>query len=75
MKKKSVAAVVIRWRLQRGITAIPLSRNAESQKENLYVFDFALTGDEMRAIAKLDRSQFVLMDNEKLAYDDAFQKG
>ena len=66
-KNKSVAAVILRWLLQRGITPIPLSRNDKRIRENLNVFDFALTEDEMRAIAKLDRGQFVLMDDEKLA--------
>jgi len=67
LKKKSVATVILRWHLQRGITPIPLSRNEKRQKENLNVFDFALTEDEMRAIAKLDRGQFVLTDDETLA--------
>ena len=66
-KNKPVAAVILRWLLQRGITPIPLSRNDKRIRENLNVFDFALTEDEMRAIAKLDRGQFVIMDDEKLA--------
>ena len=66
-KNKPVAAVILRWLLQRGITPIPLSRNENRLRENLAVFDFALTEDEMRAIAKLDRGQFVIMDDEKLA--------
>ena len=55
------------WLLQRGITPCALSRNEKRIRENLNVFDFALTEDEMRAIAKLDRGQFVLTDDEKLA--------
>merc|ERR1712113_1253517 len=66
-KKKSVAQVILRWLLQRGITPIPLSRNEKRIKENIDVFDFDLTDDDMRAIAKLDRGQFVIMDDEELA--------
>jgi len=66
-KKKPVAAIIIRWLLQRDITPIALSRNEERIKENLDVFDFNLTDDEMSAIAKLDRGQFVIMDDEELA--------
>ena len=66
-KNKSVAAVILRWVLQRGITPIALSRNERRIQENLKVFDFALTEDEMRAIAKLDRGQFVILDDERLA--------
>ena len=53
--------------MQRGITPIPLSRNEKRIKSNLNVFDFSLTEEEMRAIAKLDRGQFVIMDDEQLA--------
>eukprot|EP00929_Paragymnodinium_shiwhaense_P108533 TRINITY_DN74855_c0_g1_i1.p1 TRINITY_DN74855_c0_g1~~TRINITY_DN74855_c0_g1_i1.p1 ORF type:complete len:394 (+),score=26.90 TRINITY_DN74855_c0_g1_i1:80-1261(+) len=66
-KRKSVAAVIIRWLLQRGITPIPLSRNEKRIKENINVFNFDLTDDEMRAIAALDRGKFVIMDDEELA--------
>ena len=66
-KNKSVAAVILRWLLQRGITPIPLSRNEKRIRENLNVFDFALTEEEMRSIATLERGQFVLRDDEMLA--------
>mmetsp|Transcript_95285 Transcript_95285/g.188844 ORF Transcript_95285/g.188844 Transcript_95285/m.188844 type:complete len:493 (+) Transcript_95285:77-1555(+) len=66
-KKTSVAKVILRWLLQRGITPIPLSRDEKRLKENIDVFDFDLSDDEMRTIAKLDRGQFVIMDDEKLA--------
>ena len=66
-KNKSVAAVILRWLLQRGITPCALSRNEKRIRENLNVFDFSLTEDEMRAIARLDRGEFVLMDDETLA--------
>eukprot|EP00404_Azadinium_spinosum_P033094 CAMPEP_0180577400 /NCGR_PEP_ID=MMETSP1037_2-20121125/11916_1 /TAXON_ID=632150 /ORGANISM="Azadinium spinosum, Strain 3D9" /LENGTH=202 /DNA_ID=CAMNT_0022595149 /DNA_START=16 /DNA_END=624 /DNA_ORIENTATION=+ len=66
-KNKSVAQVILRWLLQRGITPIPLSRNEKRINENIAVTDFDLTDDEMRAIAKLDRGQFVIMDDEELA--------
>lgn len=66
-KNQSVAAVILRWLLQRGITPIALSRNEERLRENLDVFGFALSEDEMRAIAKLERGEFVIMDDERLA--------
>ena len=66
-KNKSVAAVILRWLLQRGITPCALSRNEKRIRENLNVFDFSLTEDEMCAIARLDRGEFVLMDDETLA--------
>jgi diketogulonate reductase-like aldo/keto reductase len=51
---KTVAQVVLRWLLQRGIVAIPKSVRKERIAENFAIFDFALTDDEMSAIVGLD---------------------
>lgn len=51
---KSVAQVILRWQLQRGIVVIPKSTHKERMAENLNVFDFALTDSEMQTIAGLD---------------------
>lgn len=57
---KSVAQVVLRWNVQRGVVAIPRSSNPEHRRENLAVFDFALDPEDLRRIAALDanRTQF-----------------
>jgi len=57
---KTVAQVVLRWHHQRGVVAIPRSSNPEHRRENLAIFDFALTADDMTRISTLDenRSQF-----------------
>lgn len=54
---KSVAQVILRWHLQRGIVIIPKSTHIERMKENLDVFDFELTSEDMAAIACLDKKQ------------------
>ncbi len=54
---KSVAQVILRWHLQRGIVVIPKSTHFERMQENFNVFDFSLTDDEMKAIAALDKKQ------------------
>lgn len=51
---KSVAQVILRWQLQRGIVVIPKSTHKERMAENLNVFDCALTDSEMQTIAGLD---------------------
>ena len=51
---KSVAQVVLRWLLQRDIVVIPKSTRPERMRENLDVFDFALTDDESARITSLD---------------------
>jgi len=51
---KSPAQVILRWHLQLGHAAIARSVNPGRQAENLDVFDFTLTDDEMKAIEGLD---------------------
>ena len=52
--RKSPAQVALRWLTQRGIVPIVKSANPQRMKENLEIFDFMLTSDEMAQIAKLD---------------------
>ncbi|MGW0086734.1 aldo/keto reductase [Streptomyces sp. NPDC003393] len=52
---KSPAQVVLRWHLQLGTIVIPKSVTPARIRENLDVFDFTLTDDEMAALAGLDR--------------------
>nr|MDT0657719.1 aldo/keto reductase [Micromonospora sp. DSM 115978] len=51
---KSVAQVVLRWLIQRDVVVIPKSVRSERMAQNLDVFDFDLTEDEMTRIAALD---------------------
>lgn len=51
---KSTAQVILRWNIQRGIVVIPKSTHKERMKENLDVFDFVLSNDEMTQIRALD---------------------
>lgn len=54
---KSVAQVILRWDLQRGVVVIPGSSNPEHIKENISIFDFSLTDTEMAQIAALNRNE------------------
>ena len=51
---KSTAQVMLRWNLQRGVVVIPKSVHRERMEQNLDVFDFELTAEEMAQIALLD---------------------
>lgn len=51
---KSVAQVILRWLTQREVVVIPKSVRAERMGENIAVFDFELSDDEMERIAGLD---------------------
>ncbi|HIW15395.1 MAG TPA: aldo/keto reductase [Firmicutes bacterium] len=54
---KSAAQVMLRWHLQRGVVVIPKSTHLTRMEENLQVFDFTLSDEEMDLIAALDKKQ------------------
>lgn len=54
---KSVAQVALRWQIQRGIVGIPKSVHKERMKQNMEVFDFCLSDEDMDAIKSLDTHQ------------------
>lgn len=51
---KSVAQVILRWLIQRGVVAIPKSVHKERIIENFNIFDFKLSQEDMEKIASLD---------------------
>ena len=54
---KSLVQVILRWDLQRGVTVIPGSSDPEHIRENISVFDFELSENEMGKIAALSRNE------------------
>lgn len=59
---KSVAQVVLRWILQRGIVCIPKSVKKERMEQNFDVFDFTLDGEDLAQIAALDTGMSCFFD-------------
>ena len=64
---KTVASVVLRWLNQRNVVVIPKSVHRERMAENLNIFDFSLTDEEMAAIARLDTGRSPIYDDMDLA--------
>jgi 2,5-diketo-D-gluconate reductase A len=60
---KSVAQVVLRWLIQRQVAANPKSLRPERMAENLEVFDFQLTDEEMGRVAALDTGASLFFDH------------
>jgi 2,5-diketo-D-gluconate reductase A len=60
---KSVAQVVLRWLIQRGIPAIPKSVRKERMAENFNIFDFELTADDFEKIAALDTNDSLFFNH------------
>ena len=60
---KSVAQVALRWLIQRGVIIIPKSVHVERMEQNLDIFDFELSADDMAAIADLDTGHSLFFDH------------
>lgn len=54
---KSLVQTILRWDLQNGVVVIPGSSNPDHQKENISIFDFELTPEEMNRIDALERRE------------------
>lgn len=60
---KSVAQVVLRWLVQRGVVVIPKSVRADRMAENIDIFDFELSDDQMARIATMDTGESMFFDH------------
>lgn len=65
---KSAAQVVLRWNYQRGVVTIPKSVHKERMEQNISIFDFALTEEEMERIGTLDEGSTLFGSNEDPKY-------
>jgi len=55
--KKTPAQITLRWHLQRGIAAIPKSSNKSRFDENIEIFDFELSAEDMASITSLNQEK------------------
>ena len=60
---RSVAQVILRWLVQRGIVVIPKSVSKECMVENFNIFDFSLSEADMQTIAGLDDGASLFFDH------------
>ena len=54
---KSVAQIILRWHYQEDIIALPKATSIEHIRDNISIFDFALTDEDMTAIRALDKGK------------------
>lgn len=71
---KTIAQVILRWQLQRGIVVIPKSTHKERMAQNLDVFDFTLTDEDMQDIAALDTKTSSFFSHQDPAIVEWFVK-
>ena len=67
---KSAAQVALRWNVQRGVVVIPKSVHKDRMEQNMDIWDFELSADDMAEIAKLDLGHSEIVNHD----DPAFAK-
>lgn len=65
---KTAAQVALRWNAQRGVSIIPKSVHVERMQQNIDIWDFALTDDEMAQIAAMDLGHSEIVDHDSPAF-------
>ncbi len=71
---KSVAQVILRWEIQRRIVVIPKSIHIERMKQNIEVFDFVLSDEDMKTMESLDKKQSSFFSHSDPAMVEWFVK-
>lgn len=66
--KKTIAQIVLRWNLQKGIVTIPKSSNKNRIEENGNLFDFELSEEDIQAIDNLDKNQRIGPDPNNFSF-------
>ena len=70
---KSVAQVVLRWLIQRGVVVIPKSVRRDRMEENFDVFDFELADSDMAVVTTLEKGEPLFIDHRDPAAVDALK--
>lgn len=60
---KTAAQAALKWNVQRGVVIIPKSTRRERMEENLDIWDFTLSGEDMEAISALDLGHSEIIDH------------
>ncbi len=62
--EKTPAQIVLRWHIELGLVPIPRSSSRERLAQNLQIFDFSLTADELQALSALDQGESAAADSD-----------
>ena len=65
---KTAAQVSLRWNVQRGVIVIPKSTHRDRMEQNIDIWDFSLSDDDMAEIAKLDIGHSEIVDHSDPAF-------
>ena len=72
---KTVAQVILRWDLQRGVDTVAKSANPDRIRQNADIFDFSLSDEDMAAIAAMETGVSVFYSHEDPVTVESYAKG
>jgi 2,5-diketo-D-gluconate reductase A len=65
---RTPAQIALRWCIEIGVSTVPKTGNVERMAENIDIFDFALTADDMARIAALDQGESATQDSDRIGH-------
>jgi 2,5-diketo-D-gluconate reductase A len=65
---KTPAQIVLRWHMELGLTAVPKSSDPERLAQNLDIFDFSLSSEDVAAISALDKGEEAAADSDSFGH-------
>jgi 2,5-diketo-D-gluconate reductase A len=65
---RTPSQIALRWFIELGVSVVPKSGNPQRMAENLDIFDFALTSEELAAIAALDVGEATAYDSDQVGH-------
>jgi 2,5-diketo-D-gluconate reductase A len=65
---RTPAQIVLRWHIELGLVAIPKSANAERIRQNIEIFDFSLSPEDVAAISALDQGESAATDSDSFGH-------
>ena len=65
---RTPAQIALRWCIEIGVSTVPKSGNIERMAENIEIFDFALTADDMARIATLDQGESAAQNSDRIGH-------
>lgn len=69
-RNKSIPQIILRWNLQQNVLSIPKASHIARQKNNLDVFDFELTSEEMALINSLTKEDGRIQQQDPAVYEE-----
>ena len=65
---KTAARIALKWNIQRGVSILPKSVHVERMEQNIGIWDFLLSDDDIKKIAELDLGHSEIVDHSDPAF-------